>query len=76
MSRGHNGETGALRLDSQVTEGSKHQAALGSIEHDKGPETDAYWGGARFCHLPDGGPAFVWNVNYDPSAETASAQYK
>jgi hypothetical protein len=76
MSRDQNGETGALRTYSQVTEGSGHQAALEIIKEEEGPENDADLGGEAFRDLPDGGPDYVWNTNYDPAAETALAQYK
>jgi hypothetical protein len=75
MSRDHNGETGAVCTDSQVTEGSQHQAALDIMEEEEGPENVADLGGEAFRDLPDGGPYYVWNTNYDPSAETTLSQY-
>jgi hypothetical protein len=75
MSYDHNGETGALCVDSQVTQGSQHQSALGIIEEEEGPKNDADLGEETFRGLPDRGPYYVWNTNYDPSAETALAQY-
>jgi hypothetical protein len=76
MSRDHDDETGALRVDSLDTRGSHHQVALGIIEEEEGPKSDADLGEDAFGGLPDGGPDYVWNTNYDPAAETALSQYK
>jgi hypothetical protein len=77
ISRDHNGENGgALHVDSQVTQGFQQQATLDIIEEEEGPENDVDLREETFCDLPDGGPDFVWNTNYDPVAETALTQYK
>jgi hypothetical protein len=75
MYRGHNGDTGALREDSQVTEGSNHQQTINAAE-EADTECNADLGGDAFRDLPDGGPDYVWNNDYDTAAESAMKKYK
>jgi hypothetical protein len=75
MSRDHNGDPGALREYSQVTQGSNHQAVIDAAE-EADTECNADLGGDAFSNLPDGGPDYVWNNDYDPAAKSAMKKYR
>jgi hypothetical protein len=70
MSRDHNGDTGALREDSQINQSSNHKEVIDAAE-EADTECNADLGGDTFSNLPDGGPDYVWNNDYDTAAESA-----
>jgi hypothetical protein len=61
--------------NSQITQSSKHQEVI-DVAEEADTECNADLGGDAFRNLPNGGPNYVWNNDYDPAAESAMKKYR